>query len=260
MAGKNSPQSAYAPIAFAIMVAALVFSAAFYFSPGKSTFQYQNEQQHTLSVTADAMQEVAPDKVEITLSVISRGSDPSVLQEENDAKLRAVQSRIVSLGVPESNIKTTGYSLDKVQEYNKTSGGYEDRGYELRNTLRVVSYDVSLAGSIAKEAVQNGANDVSGISFMLSDAKQKEVYGQLLSQAASQAKAKAASMASAAGVQLTGLSQMSEGYTYTEPMANSAYRVSADSLAGGVPSPEVSISAGLLRVRASVSASYNVAG
>ena len=246
------------PIALAIIVAALLFSGAFFFAPGKTqTLPSAQPQPHLLSVSSDSTSEVAPDKVEITFSVVSRGADPSALQADNDAKLRQIQAKLVALGVPEANIKTVGYSLDRWSEYNKTQEQYVDMGYQLQNSLRVVSYDTSKAGTIVKEAVQNGANSVSGIQFLLSDAAQKKIYGDLLKTAASQAKAKAESMASSAGVRIISLEQMSEGYFYVEPMANTAYKMDAGGSA--VPS-DVSISAGLVSVHASVSASYEVEG
>ena len=247
------------PMAFAVVIAALLFSGALYYSPSKTTFiQSQPDQQHMLSVSADANQEIAPDKVEIILSVVSRGQDPAAIQTENDAKLRTIKENLVLLGVPEANIKTVGYSLDRWQEYNKTLETYVDRGYQLSNSLRVVSYDVSNAGAIVKTAVKNGANEVSGINFGLSDRLRDSTYNALLQTAASQAKGKALSMAKAADVALSGLNSMNEGYSYVAPMAN--YNYKSDSLSGGAAAPDVSISAGLVKVSASVSATYGIAG
>lgn len=218
-------------------------------------------QQHYISVSAESSQEVAPDKVEIMLAVVSRGADPALLQEQNDKKLRMVKDKLLALGVPEANIKTVGYALDRWQEYNKTTETYEDRGYILSNSLRVVSYDTGKAGAIVKEAVQNGANEVSSIQFSLSDSAKKAVYDGLLAQATSQAKSKASSMASAAGVRISALASMSESYSYYDPLPYANYRMDAEAIssAGSAPS-DISISAGLVKVKATVSASYEVEG
>ncbi|MCX6770845.1 MAG: SIMPL domain-containing protein [Candidatus Micrarchaeota archaeon] len=247
------------PMALAMVIAALLFSGAIYYSPSKTTFvQSQPDQQHMLSVSADANQEIAPDKVEIIFSVVSRGQDPATIQADNDAKLRQIKQGLLQLGVPDANIKTVGYSLDRYQEYNKTLENYEDRGYQLSNSLRVVSYDVSTAGAIVKSSVANGANEVSSVQFGLSDKLKDSTYNALLQTAASQAKGKAEAMAKAAGVSLSGLDSMNEGYSYVEPLANYNYK-SMDA-SGSAPAPEVSISAGLVKVSASVSAAYGIAG
>jgi len=245
-------------MAFAVVIAALLFSGAFYFSPSKTTFTQSQPDSHMLSVSADANQEITPDKVEVTLSVVSKGKDPATIQTENDAKLRQIKENLMLLGVPEANIKTVGYSLDRWQEYNKSREAYDDMGYKLSNSIRVVSYDVSIAGAIVKTSVLNGANDVSGISFGLSDKLRESTYRSLLQIAASQAKDKATTMAKAAGVSLLGLDSMNEGYSYVEPMAN--YNYKSDSISMGAAASDVSISAGMVKVSASVSATYGIAG
>jgi len=252
------------PLAMALIVAAVLFSSAFYFAPSKATalLPSSEEQRRLISVSADSSQEIEPDKVEVSLSVVSRGADPAAIQEENDAKIRQIRSALIGLGVPEANIKTIGYSLDRWMEYNKTQEKYDDLGYQLSNSIRVVSYNVSNAGAIVKSSVQNGANDVSGIQFSLADATQKKLYGTLLQNAASTAKGKAEGMASAAGVKIEALSQMTEGYSYApQPMANYDYRTMAmEAKAGGAVPSDVAISPGMMKVSASVSATYVVSG
>lgn len=249
------------PMALAVIIAAVLFSGAFYFAPKETIMSSSQDTRHLLSVSADAQKEIAPDKVEMTFSVVSRGKDPSVIQTENDAKLRAIRDSMLQLGILEANVKTVGYSLDRWQEYNKTSGGYDDKGYQLYNTMRVVSYDVSQAGTMLKQAVEGGANDVSGISFGLSDTLRDSTYNELLQQASSQAKGKAASMASAAGVSIVALSSMNEGYSYYAPVANVNYRdASLEQYAGGSAPKDVSVSAGTVKVTAQVSATYEVSG
>ena len=255
--GKESVAST-APIAMAIMVAALVFSAAFYFSPPKTTISTDAAQIHVLSVSAEASREVVPNKAEITFSVVSRGEDPAIVQEENDGKLRRIQAGLAAMGIPSENVKTVGYSLDRWMEYNRTLEQYDYLGYVLTNSLRVVTYDVEQAGEIIKQSVQNGANDVSGVQFGLSDAERDKVYAELLKSAASQAKGKADAMATAAGVGISGLNQMSEGYSYVAPLANYDYR--SVGMAEGSAPKDVSISAGMVKVSASVSALYGIAG
>jgi uncharacterized protein YggE len=120
----------------------------------------------------------------------------------------------------------------------------------------VVSYNTKLAGSIIKEAVTDGANSVDSVQFGLSDAARDRIYSQLLQKATSQAKQKASDMATAAGVSIKGLNQMSEGYRYVAPMANFAAGAASDSKSA----PEISISEGLVSVQATVSASYEIAG
>lgn len=245
----------FGPLALAIIVAALLISGVAYFGPANAPAAADSEIR-TLSVSADADREVAPDKAEIIFSVVSRGIDPAAVQAENDAKLRQIQLRLSAMGIPASNMKTVGYSLDKWMEYNKTGEKYEEQGYELSNSLRVVTYDVDQAGEVVSEAVQNGANSVQGITFGLSDALRDKTYNELLQTASAQAKSKANAMATSAGVSIVRMHTMSESYGYVEPLANINYRT-----AGAYDAKsEVSISAGTVKVHASVGATYEISG
>lgn len=249
-------------MAFALLLGLLALSAALYFAPQKECAGFvpqdasANGERNLLYVNSQASDEVSPDKVEIILSVVSRGEDPVKLQAENDAKIRAIQSSLISIGVLEGNIKTVGYSLDKWSEWNKTSEQVEDRGYVITNTLRAVSYDTSIAGKIVKSSVTSGANDVQSINFMLSDDLRNEVYSRLLKEACAGAKEKAQSMASASGVGIKALASLNEGYSYVEPVSNSAYY--AKEMSAGSYDGEISISSGKAKVSASVSATYEI--
>ncbi|MFA6907393.1 MAG: SIMPL domain-containing protein [Candidatus Micrarchaeia archaeon] len=270
MAGKDVSQE-YGAVAFAIMVAAVIFSAAFYFAPPKTaqdityspaeSFNYSLTKFSTLAdsprliyASAEASKDVEPDKADIVLSVVSKGEDPSAIQAENDARTRKVKAAILALGVPEANIKTVGYELNRMAEYNKTTQAYETTGYRLANSMHVTSYDVSLAGRIVKTAVSEGANEVTSVSFGLTDAARKATYATLLAQASLEAKDKAGLMASATGVKIIGLSTMSEGYSIAAVL--SSYK---DAVTGAMPPPQdVSISAGLIKVTATVNVGYEI--
>ena len=256
----------YGIMALAIIAASVIFSAAFYFSPSKApdsfnSFNYSMSKFSTLAdsprllyASAEASKDVEPDKADIVLSVVSNGTDPAAIQVENDARTRKVKAAMLAIGVPEANIKTVGYALDRRYEYNKTKEAYETTGYTLTNSMHVTSYDVSLAGKIVKGAVSEGANEVTSISFGLTDSARKAAYSELLKQASLEAKDKASVMASATGVSIVGLNTMSEGYSIAAVL--SSYK---DAISGAAPAyQDISLSAGLVKVTATVNAGYEI--
>ena len=273
-AGKGVSQE-FMLLALAIIASAAIFSAAFYFSPSKAaqsisyspaeslnyTLNYSlskisniANQPRLLYASAEASSNVEPDMAEIVLSVVSNGTDPASIQAENDARTRTVKAAMLAIGVPEANIKTVGYELNRLSEYNDTSKAYETRGYRLANSMHVTSYDVSLAGKIVKSAVSGGANEVTSVSFGLTDTARKAAYAKLLTQASMEAKEKAGIMASAAGVNIIGLNTMSEGYSITQVLSN--YK---NDISGIAPAyQDVSMSAGLVKVTATVNAGYEI--
>jgi uncharacterized protein YggE len=209
-------------------------------------------------VSAEASKEVTPDKAEIVFSVISKGKDPAGIQSENDAAASKIMSAIKNLGVPQENIKTVGYSLEKWVEWQDSDkypqGRYVELGYIITNRIRVVTYNIDKAGAILKAAVDNGANEVDSVSFGLSDSLRTKAYNELLKSAAAMAGEKAKSIADASGVRIKRLFSINEGYSYIEPMPLYNYQA-------GMKMPLVqsaSITPGLARVSASISASYEI--
>ncbi len=273
-AGKEVSQE-FMLLALAIIASAAIFSAAFYFSPSKTAQSISYSPAESLNYTlnyslskisnianpprllyasAEASSNAEPDMAEIVLSVVSNGTDPAAIQAENDARTRRVKAAMLAIGVPEAGIKTVGYELNRLSEYNDTSKAYETRGYRLANSMHVTSYDVSLAGKIVKSAVSEGANEVTSISFSLTDTARKAAYAKLLTQASMEAKEKAGIMASAAGVNIIGLNTMSEGYSITQVLSN--YK---NDISGIAPAyQDVSMSAGLVKVTATVNAGYEI--
>ncbi len=257
------------PLAFAIVLAAALLAGALWMSGsgGQGSVLCKDRcaisinttapdsLASSISVNADAQTEVAPDKAEISFSVVSRGADPALIQQDNDRTVQAITEAVQALGVPAENIKTVGYSLDRWTEWSENDKTMVDKGYVLTNSVRVVTYRVEQAGTILKLAVQNGANNVDGVSFGLSDNLSRSTYNLLLEQAAGNAGQKAQAMASASGVKIVRLNSMQEGYGYVQPVANVNYR--AADMSGAAPVP-AQISAGMAKLSASVSASYKV--
>jgi len=249
------------PMAIGLLLAAIILSYGIYAGLSSLSTSKTNvvnntlyPQMQTISVSAVANQEVTPDKAELVFSVQTQGSDPTQIQVQNDKYMNMIINAEKALGVPANQIKTTGYSLQKWTEYNDTLKTYMDKGYILTNQLSVTTYQTNQTGYILKAAVSNGANDVSSVSFSLSDALQNQVYNTLLGQAATQANAKAQAMASAASVSVKKLDSMSEGYqtiSYQKTYSQSG-GISVPSAAPAVVTP------GMVTVSATVSAVYDI--
>jgi len=249
----------YKPVA--IIIAALLLAGAIFLGAqaqkAVSFTANQNPNEKTISVQGTAIQDVNPDKVEIVFAINTKGTDPDAIQKENDATMRTIVDKLKALGIPEENIKTVSYNLDRYSEWNDSQKTTVDMGYQLSNSVRVVSYDVTQAGTVVKTVVANGANDVSGVTFGLADATRDRVYAQLLSKATKQAGDKAQSMASAAGIGIKGIASISENYGYYQPYANVNYRLASDVSQGAAPS-NVMVSPGTVQLTANVNAAYEI--
>ena len=128
------------------------------------------------------------------LSIVTEGEAETASKASavNAARAEKVLSALLSAGVPQNRISTTGYSLYQ-------SGG-KKKGYTVRNTLRVRLSDVSRAGAVADAAIQAGATSVGGVEFSYSEAA--KFRAQSVSRAVAAAKKRAEVIAAGLGCTL----------------------------------------------------------
>lgn len=208
----------------------------------------------SIAVSGQSQDFFTPDRADISFTVDTRGQDPSAIQSQNDAVMVKIIGSLKQLGISDANIKTVTYNLQRWTEYDPETDKSVDKGYELFNTVRVTTYDTSMAGKIAGLVVQNGANTVDGISFSLSDESMKKAYGQLLKKAIAEVKQKAQEMASAAGTNIVALSTLSESRNVVP------VNYQFESLAPMAKISSVAVNSGTVTVSASVSAVYEISG
>ncbi|HEY5524085.1 MAG TPA: SIMPL domain-containing protein [Clostridium sp.] len=141
---------------------------------------------------------VKPDSAEATIGVITENSQLEVAQEENATVTEQVINSIIEIGVLPKYIQTQNYNIRP--NYDYIDGRQVFRGYEVSNYLKVLIGNINFAGEIIDTAVKNGANTVSGISFIVSD--QTNHYYEALRLAVEDAQNKASVMANKLKVRL----------------------------------------------------------
>lgn len=179
----------------------------------------------TLSTSGTATTSVQPDKFTVTAGVETNSTTAQGAAEANAKTMDGVIAALKKLGVQDNQTSTSNYSLYPIYEARPTGKVCPDiyppppgcqpgqviTGYKASNTLSV-TLDVNgkiPAGSVIDAAVGAGANNVNGVSFFLSQAKQQEVRDSLIQQAVANARHRADIGASAVGTQVTGIQSMS---------------------------------------------------
>lgn len=211
----------------------------------------------TLSVSGSVTKMVAPDKVDIVLSVETLDKSAQKSQSDNAVLADKVKGSLESLSSVRAEVKTLSYSVNEEFEWNDLTKKSESIGYRTVNQIQVTlkGADVARTGSIIDVAVEAGANRVSGITFGLTDARELDIRKDALTEASTVAKEKAASIASGLSVAVGKVHSISESSFYYTPN----YR-SYDAAAGSVSEAKVStpISAGEIEVNATVSVSFEI--
>jgi uncharacterized protein YggE len=179
-----------------IIVGILIFS----FSTLWFVYEYSKSKPvlRTFSVSDEGKEVVVPNIAEIRIGVISEGKDLTTLQKENSEKMNRIINFLKEKGIDEKDIQTENYLVSPKYDYSKSP--YKIIGYTISQDLKVKIRDLSKIGEILSQAVNYGANNVSGPNFTVDD---KEVYlEKAREKAIKNAKEKAEKIAKTAGFRL----------------------------------------------------------
>ena len=141
---------------------------------------------------------VKPDTAEVVIGVITENVQLEVAQEENAKVTAQVIDSIKRIGVLPRYIQTESYNIRP--NYDYIEGKQVFRAYEVSNYLKVIIKNINITGEIVDTAVKNGANTVSGITFIVSD--QTNHYYEALRFAVEDAQNKASVIANELKVKL----------------------------------------------------------
>lgn len=153
---------------------------------------------------------VKPDKVTLSLSVETTNKTASEALIANSRAMNNTLDALKGAGVLENETSTSFFNISP--NYNITRE--EDFppietqdiiSYTVTNSITVDSYNLLNVSQWIDTAVQAGVNDISSISFSLSDEKSEGVRNDLLKQAVENAKSKADIAASALGLKVIGV-------------------------------------------------------
>jgi hypothetical protein len=172
----------------------------------------------SFSVSAEGKITALPDVAQFTFKVITEGGkNISDLQKENTEGTNKIIEFIKSENVAAKDIKTQNYNLEPRYQYYSCpkQGGPcpppDIVGYTITQTILVKIRDFQKIGDILSGVVQNGANDISQLSFTIDDPT--AVQDQARNEAITKAKEKALAVTQAGGFKIGRLLSIEEGYT-----------------------------------------------
>jgi len=207
--------------------------------------------QARIDVSATGQADVAPDRAIVSAGVVQQGKTARQAMIGNATLMTSVYDELEAAGIPKKNVTTSQLSLQPQYDYR-------DRrkptitGYEARNTVTVKSDDIEQVGAMLDALVRAGVNNINQVQFTVKDPKAARDQARV--DAIREAKAKAESMADAAGVKLGPLLSIHEGggLISPQPVMMQAMRMESDSIS-------TPISAGEQTLSVSVNLSYAIA-
>jgi uncharacterized protein YggE len=176
-------------------LAAAVVTAAWFAAPALA----QTVPPPAISVTGEATVSVAPDQAQIDGGVTSDAKTARETSEANNAAMGKLLLALKGAGIEEKDTQTSRLSLQPQYAPNRT-GTSPITGYRASNRVTIRLRDVTKVANVIDVLVGAGANDISGINFMVSQAS--KLLDEAREKAIADARRKAEIYAKAAGVTL----------------------------------------------------------
>jgi uncharacterized protein YggE len=152
-----------------------------------------------ISVTGEATVSVPPDQAQIDGGVTSDAKTAREASDANNAAMGKVLLALKGAGIDEKDYQTSRLSLQPQYAPNR-SGPSPVVGYRASNRVTVRLRDVAKVAGIIDVLVGAGANELGGITFMVSQAS--KMLDDAREKAVADARRKAEIYAKAAGVTL----------------------------------------------------------
>jgi uncharacterized protein YggE len=198
-----------------------------------------------VTVTGEATVAVAPDTAVIRVGVTSAAKTAREASDANGKQMTAVLAAIKDAGIAARDIQTSRLSLQPQYDPNR-SGTARLLGFQATNQITVNIRDIDKLAGIIDQAIAAGANEMSGLEFVVSE--QSKLLDQARDDAIADARRKAERYAKAAGVKLGAVTSISEEGSSPPPRLMQAMR------AGAAP-----VAPGEQTLRAVVSVSFEIA-
>ncbi|PIC80589.1 hypothetical protein CSV75_02010 [Sporosarcina sp. P18a] len=126
---------------------------------------FKEQETRMITVFGEGAVKVSPSTVHVVLSVVSRGTELGEIQQENARRMNQVIQSLQKAGVAEASIQTTDFQIRPVYEY--VNGEQRFQGYEVINSIRITSDELSRIGEFVDLAVKNGVNQIGSIDFTM---------------------------------------------------------------------------------------------
>jgi len=174
------------------------------------------QENQIFSVSADAIINVAPDKVVLQIGAETRGENLVVIRQTNFDIIKKSIDILRQNGIEEKNIGTDRVDIDTWYEH----GDYRYLRFKVRQSLTIIIDDISKYDKILTEVISAGINQVYNIEFQVNELKKHRFKARSMAIAA--AKERAEFLAREAGFKLEKIINLKESTSdyYWRPRSN----------------------------------------
>jgi len=162
-----------------------------------------------IHVSAQGRVQAEPDVVTLRLAIVTEDRRSERASERNAASTQAVLEALRRTAGEQAQIRTTGYALNPLFDYDQKTSTRRLRGYQVRNAVVLRSGDLAGIGRAIDAAADAGANQIDSLEFGVRD--DFSLRMQALAQATRRAREKAEAIAAALGREVGRVVQVDEG-------------------------------------------------
>ncbi|AUV83152.1 SIMPL domain-containing protein [Salinigranum rubrum] len=160
----------------------------------------------TLSTTGTGSVDAEADLAVVSVAVVATAQSADDARGQVASDVERMRTALREANIPDDAVTTSSFAV--YPEYDYSDGERTERGYRAVHSFRIET-DPARAGEVVDVAVGNGASEVQGVSFTLSDETRAELRAQAIERAVTAARADADAMAGAAGLSITSIETMS---------------------------------------------------
>ena len=212
----------------------------------------QVKERKTITVQGSSSVTAAPTIAYVSIGVTTFNKNAASAQGENAVKMDRVYKTLASLGINKDKIKTLNYNISPRYDYKNNVATLA--GYNVINSIRVTVMDLKKVSDVLDMTVKEGVNQSNSISFGVTDEERDKLYLQALSQAVVNAKEKANTIATAAGITISKPANIIEGSSAHFVQPNYRAMDMAKMASEAAPTP---ISEGEMTIGANVTVIYD---
>ena len=203
----------------------------------------------TFNVNGEGKVSITPDIAVVSTGITADGTTVKAAQDQINAVIKKVFDAVKGLGVKADDIQTTNYNINP--KYDFQSGSQRVTGYTASTTLTIKVREMDKVNQVIDEATGNGANQINGLSFDVSDRTKAE--DEAREKAVADAKKKAEQAAKVAGFNLGRLINYQENTGQPPIIYSRSVAQGASDIA-----PETQVEPGSTEITVSVTLSYEV--
>ncbi len=204
--------------------------------------------EHTIAVSGVGTVVTAPDVADLRLGVTFTRPTVRAARADAAAAMTKVIAGLKALGIAEKDIQTTNISLQPAYDYASNANPPRITGYTLSNGVAVTVRDLDKVGDAIDNSLAAGATTFDGVSFRVDDPAKAQQ--QARTDAMTQARGHANTLAAAAGVTITGVASISE------TSAQTPYPIYYGAAAGAAKDVATPVQVGTTDVTITVSVVY----